>query len=743
MAGVSLKVKRRQLVLLILYFLVAALLTGRVAYWQIVEGARLRKEAFIQHNSGRIISSRRGTIYDRNGKELAISATVDTVWVNPTDIPYSEPEPEEIAESLSHILNMDEQDILDKITRRTSYDTLKKKIDRETGDQVRKWVLDNDVHGIYVDEDNKRYYPKGSLASHVIGFTGVDNEGLEGLEFVLEKYLKGVPGRIVGEVDAGGHEMPFRTEKRIAPREGFNAVLTIDETIQYFAEKALEVAIFENRIKRGATAIVMDPRNGDILALASKPDFDLNNPFAPPPEMWAPEGIDLENWEGRTNDEINVLRETLWRNRVLSDTYEPGSTFKAITTSAGLEEGVVTPDTMTSDYPVEIAGWKLKCWRYYRPHGEETFREGVYNSCNPVFVKVAQSLGIERFYQYVRAFGFYDKTGIILPEAGSIFHKQPKELDMAVASFGQGFQITPMQLITAYCAIANGGTLLRPRIVKELTDSEGNIVKKFEKDEIRNVLSRQTSETVLDILEGVVTEGTGRNAYVKGYRVAGKTGTSETLPRNSGRYIASFCAIAPADNPRICVLVTLDEPTGFSHMGGVVAAPVAGSIVEDILNYLGIERRYTGRDMEMMRTPVYVPEVRGMTVDEAGKDLREGGLEYKVESAGNNDNTGKAVVMEQTPRPGASIPEKSVVIIYTYKPDDEIMVKVPDLSEMTIAEATKALADTGLNIRIEGMGSVVSQKTAPGTMVPKGTVIEVTFRHLENVEENIGGIYGE
>jgi stage V sporulation protein D (sporulation-specific penicillin-binding protein) len=733
MADISLKIKKRQIILLIIYFVVIVGLLGRVAYWQFVEGARLREEVYVQHNRGRIISPRRGTIYDRNGKELAISASVDTVWVNPGDIPNSKISEEQIAEDLAAILEMDEEAVYKKITAKTTYDTIKKKIDREIGDKVRKWVKDNKVEGIYVDEDTKRFFPKGNLASHIIGFTGTDNEGLEGLEYVLEKYLKGTPGRVVSEVDAGNREIPFKVEKRIDPKDGLNAVLTIDEWIQGFTEKALEKAILENKVQRGATAIVMDPRNGDILALASKPDFNLNNPFAPPAEQWVPEGTNLTNWQGRMEAEINLLRETAWRNRALVDTYEPGSTFKVVASCAGLEEGVVAPDTITSDHPVEIGGWELNCWKS-PPHGQETFRKGVYNSCNPVFVRIAQELGVDKFYSYVRAFGFFDKTGIMLPEAGSIFHTEPKEIDMAVASFGQGFQITPIQLATAYCAIANGGTLVTPRLVKELTDSEGNIVKRFETNEIRNVLSKETCEIMLDILEGVVTEGTGRNAYIKGYRVAGKTGTSETIPRDSGRYIASFCAIAPADNPKIVALVILDDPRGYSHMGGVIAAPVAGELVEDILEYMDVERHYTDRDLEMMRASVYVPEVRGKTVEEAARILKEAGLQYKAETGGNNDNIMEAAVLEQTPKSGAIIPEKSIVILYTYKPEEEVKAPVPKLTGMTIAEASSALNEVGLNISIDGMGTSVSQEFEAGTFLPKGTVVEVTFRHLDNVE---------
>jgi len=469
----------------------------------------------------------------------------------------------------------------------------------------------------------------------------------------------------------------------------------------------------------------MDPRNGDILAMVSKPDYDLNNPYAAPP------GVDPSTWKGTTDEDVELLNKTVWRNKAVSDTYEPGSTFKAITSAAVLEEGVVRPDDMISDMPIEVGGWTIRSYSSYRYKGSVSFREGVYKSVNPVFVRVAQKIGIDKFYSYVKAFGFFDKTGIQLPgEQRSIFQQKPVEVDMAVASFGQRFAITPLQLITAYTAIANGGNLMKPRLVKELTDSEGNIVKKFEPEVVRKVISKQTSDILREILEGVVSEGTGRNAYVKGYRVAGKTGTSETTEQ--GVYTASFMAFAPADNPVVCVLVALFDPKGESYMGGMVAAPVAGALIEEILDYLGVERRYTEKDMEMMRQEVYVPEVRNITVKEAVSKLRERGLDYRVEGDANNKD---AIVVEQTPKPDASLPEKSIVILYTYKPKTESTVKVPDVLNKTISEATEALAAVGLNIKVSGMGNAWKQSVPPGTEVPKGKVIEVEFRYLEDIED--------
>jgi len=706
------------------FSLIVVALLVRVAYIQIVQGEKLQKEAFDQQNRSLIISPKRGTIYDRNGKELAISASVETIYVNPKDIEKSGKSTEMIADKLSEILELDREAVLKKLTKKSAYEIIKRKVDKEIGDKIRKWVEEEKISGIHIGEDTKRYYPNRNLASHIIGFTGIDNQGLNGIEKVMEQYLKGVPGKILSEVDAGGRTLPFNIEKRIEAQDGLNVVLTIDETIQYFAQKAIEKAIDDYKVERGAVAIVIDPRNGDVLALASKPDYDLNNPFAPPP------GVDTNTWKGNTKEDVDALSKTVWRNKAISDTYEPGSTFKAITSAAGLEEGVVTPDTMTNDNPVTIGGWTMSCWRKGRLHGTETFAEGVYNSCNPVFIKVAQGLGIDKFYSYVKAFGFYDITHIdLLGEQKGIFHTSPTEVDMAAASFGQRFTITPMQLITAYTAIANDGKLMKPRLVKELTDQDGNIVKKIEPEVVRTVISKKTSQTLREILEGVVSVGTGKNAYVKGYRVAGKTGTSETT--ENGVYTASFMAIAPADNPVVCVLVALFDPKGESYMGGVIAAPVAGGLIEDVLDYLEVERRYTERDKQMLVQEVYVPEVREKTIEEAVKKLKEFGLEYKIQGDANNKS---AVVVEQTPKPDASIPQKSVVILYTYKPEEEVKVKMPDLLNKTISEATEALAAVNLNIKISGMGSAWRQEFAPGTEVPAGKVVEVEFRHMDNVE---------
>ena len=722
LAGPGLNVKKRLLATLVIFSMLMTAMVVRVGWIQIVNGEELQKDAFEQHTRGRVISPIRGSITDRNGKELAISASVETISVNPQEIKSSKKDPEAIADKLAEILKLDREKVAKKVKASSRYEIIQRKVDKEIGDQIRAWKQEEKLAGIYVDEDTKRFYPNRNLAAHVIGFTGSDNQGLDGIEAMMEQYLKGVPGKILSEVDAKGRGMPFKEERHIDAQDGLNVVLTIDEAVQHFAEKALEKAIDDNKVLNGAAAIVMDPRSGEILAMASKPDFDLNNPTAPPP------GVDPATWKGNTQEGIKMLQETVWRNKAVVDTYEPGSTFKAITSSAGLEENVVRPDSPVTDVTVTVGGWPINCWKP-NAHGNETFTEGVYNSCNPVFVRVAQSLGVDRFYKYVKAFGFMEKTGIDLPgEAQSIFHKRPTEVDMAAASFGQRFQITPIQLITAYGAIANGGKLMKPHLVKEITDQEGNIVKKIEPEVVRNVISKKTSDELKTILEGVVSIGTGKNAYVKGYRVAGKTGTSETTEtKTKGRYIASFSAFAPADNPVVCALIILDHPNVYPHTGGVIGAPVAGKLVEDVLNYMGVERRYTEQDKNSMLQEVYVPDVRNKSIEDAKKALAEFGLAYKIEGNGNNTGT----VADQMPKPNASVPQKSVVILYTNKGAQTVMARVPDLINKNVYEATQALQDAGLNIKANGLGIAISQSQKAGSEVPKGSIITTEFRHLD------------
>ena len=731
MAGVNLKIKKRLLFVLATFTILTFILALRIAWIQIYSGKEYQEFAYDQQTKNRTISAKRGTIYDRNMKPLAVSGSVDTVSASPQEIGKQKLDLDKISGELAAILEMDKETVKKKLTKNNQYELIKQKIDKEIGNKVREWKKENHISGIYVDEDTKRFYPNRNLAAHVVGFTNTDNDGLDGVERMMEKYLKGVPGKILSETDASGMALSMSDEKFIQPQDGNDVILTIDETIQYFAEKALEKAISDNNVLNGATAIVMDPRNGELLALASKPDFDLNNPRG------VPKGKDPQTWTGKSKDDVEFLQQTVWRNKAVVDTYEPGSTFKPVTAAAGLEEGAITPETQVTDATVKVGGWNINCWKP-NFHLHETFREGVYNSCNPVFVRLSQKLGVPLFFKYVKAFGFYDKTGIDLPgEARSIMFTNPTEINMATASFGQRFQISPIQLIQAYGAIANGGDLITPHVVKEVVDETGSVIKKYEPNVVRKVISRQTSDTLKSILQGVVDVGTGKNARIPGYKIGGKTGTSETIvdPKlqklnivgKNKRYIVSFSAIAPTDNPSLCVLVVLDYPDMYNPGGGMLVAPVVGKLIDDILSYKGVEKEFTEEDKKQLLQEVQVPNVKGKTVEEAVKLLKQSKLEYKIEGS---DTDKKAIVQDQTPKTGALLHEKSIVILYTYKPQAEAMVKVPDVKNKSVYDATQVFKKLGLNIRVNGTGTAVSQNVDAGTKVKKGAVVEVIFRNV-------------
>jgi len=727
----SIRLKKREFFMLLLFTASLLFLIYRLGHIQFVKGEEYQRMAYNNQTQKRQINPKRGTIYDRNGKGLAISASVDTIGVNPKElrdeVKGDETKLRTIANDLAAILDMNSEDIMKKFQANSRFEFIKKKVDREIGSKVRAYVADAGLWSIYVDEDSKRYYPKGNLASHVLGFTGTDDQGLNGIELVLESTLKGVPGKIMNEVDVLGRQVSFSRERYIDAIDGYDVYLTIDETIQYLAEKAMDQAILDYNLKRGATCIVMDPNTAEVLAMVSKPDFDPNDPDA------LPVGVQDDDWKGFNDPEDSqYLWQTVFRNKAVMDTYEPGSVFKAITAAAAIEENVVSLNTPEVCKPISLAGHTINCWKK-GGHGAEDFLHAVYNSCNPVFVKTALDLGVNKFYNYFRLFGFTERTGIELQgeptneEYRNLQHKDPKEIDLAVSSFGQRFQISPIQMITAYCAIANGGNLMKPTIIKQITDSEGNIIKKFEPQVVRKVISEETAAIVRQALEGVVSEGTGKNAYVAGYRIAGKTGTSQTLQTESeGRYIVSFMAIAPANKPRVCVLVVLDHPQNEMNLrsGGILAAPVAGKLTEEILKYLQVERDYTEKDKQEMTQEVYVPNVIGLTAAQAEDKLKAFGLKFIYEGELSGPD---AIIYNQMPKADFSVPQNSTIILYTEENRAETVVTMPDLSNKTVSEAIDALERIGLNIRIRGSGTVQKQEYPPGTQLTKGQVVEVSF----------------
>ena len=735
------QLRQRSFIITICFTLILCILCGRVGYIQFVNGAEYKKLAAAQQTKTRAITAKRGTIYDRNGNTLAISATAYRVSINPRDIKNDKNFKDDVAghqrnvaQKLSDILKLDYTTVYNKVMEKNAYQELKRKIEDAEIKKLREWIKDENIFGIYIDEDAKRYYPNNTLAAHIIGFTGVDDQGLAGIESIYDEYLKGKNGYVLTEVDGAQHVLPMAEEVRIEPLNGNNIKLTIDETIQYLTEKSLEKEIENCNVLRGAACIVMNPKTGEILASASNPSFDLNAPFAFPKGVNAEKlGIDEDSWTGRSTADVKILNETVWRNKVISDSYEPGSTFKAITSSALIEEKIVTKDTVVSDADYKIGGRTIHCWRA-ATHGSETFHQAVCNSCNPVFAKYAVQLGIDKYYKYIDAFGFNNKTGINFPgEAKSIFHKDPKEIDLAVTAFGQRFQITPLQLATAYCAIANGGELLVPQLVKEITDSQGNIIKKFEKETIRQVVSAETCKTVLEMLEGVVNEGTGSNAYVKGLRIAGKTGTSQTLTTEiDGRYIISFCGIAPSDNPEIVCLYILDHPDLENNTGGAHAAPAAGKLMEDILNYMKVEKLYSDKDdVEIAKTKV-IPYIVEKNAASAKSALEKQGLKIRLIGDSTSD---EAIIVSQTPAAGFSVPEGSTIIAYTSDAVEAQTVTVPNLINMTVIDAYKKLSDNNLCMKLNGKGKVAAQSPPAGTKVPIGEIVTVDFRVINEGAE--------
>lgn len=727
------KVKRRIAVICIVVTVILAALLIRVAWIQFVHGAEYTKLAYEQQNSGRIIPAVRGTITDAEGNVLAVSVSARQISVNQTMIKTqgeklgdAEAYQKKISDKLAEFLALDSDDILAKIQTTGRYREIARKVEVDVANEIETWISEEKIKGVYIDEDVKRYYPNNDLAAHALGFTGRDDQGLVcGVEVALDSYLSGTPGRIISAVDSRGNELPYAEETRVEPQNGNNIKLNINLNIQAICQEVLQETAAKWNVTEGCAAIVMNPGEAKILAMASYPSFDLNNPYA------CPEGMDPTLWTGHTAEDVEVLNSTVWRNKCLTDTYEPGSTFKAVTASIGVENGIVNRDSMVDDSDLMLADWQIGCWKD-GGHGIVSFADAVKNSCNGVFARLALDIGNDIFYSGLKTFGFYQKTGILLAgEANSIIHSAPTEIDRAVAGFGQRIQVTPMQMIRAYCAIANGGNLLTPQLVSEVTDSEGNVVVRYEKEVERQVISKSTAKEVLSMLEGVVTTGTGHNAYVAGYRVAGKTGTSETIETNAtDRFVASFCGIAPVDDPQIVVLVMIDHPDQkiATASGGRMAAPAAAEIIERSLEYLGVERRYTEEEKSNFLLQSQVPDLSGMNVAEAIWALESRGLQGKIVGQYSGEDAYKTKVTAQMPAPHLIINRNSEVVVYVgEEPETRTMVKVPDLEGCTLADAYVILKEKGLGMIAKQSGTVIGQSIGAGTEVEEGTVITLEF----------------
>jgi stage V sporulation protein D (sporulation-specific penicillin-binding protein) len=732
----------RTLILLVVCGILAFIvLISRLYKVMITDHDRYESAAVEQQVRETTVTASRGTIYDSKMKILAQSATVETVYISPVEMQKYGEDKSMIASRLSEILA--EQGVTyDGIMKKWEdtgswYKTVAVKIEQEVADKVRAFKNEHDLKSVHIVEDTKRYYPYSSLASQIIGFTGTDNYGLEGLEAIYNKYLQGVNGRIVRATTSEGTDMLFTGfEDYYDAKDGNSLVLTIDSTVQYYLEKYLSQAIEDNDIKNGAMGIAMNVKTGAILGMCTLPDYDLNNyselnasALAKLTEL----NLTGEDYNKAYSD---ALREQ-WRSRATMDTYEPGSTFKIITLASALEEGIISDnDSFFCGGSIEVPGRDnpLHCWKR-TGHGAQTLAQAAQHSCNVAFVTIGMRLGAPKFYDYIEAFGLFNKTGIDIGEGSSLWwdediFEDPKNLSqLASASFGQTFNITPIQLITAVSAVANGGYLMNPYIVRQVIDSEGNVVDNVEPTVVRQVISEETSRHVCDILESVVgaKEGTGKNAYVAGYRVAGKTGTSEKVGQASDEYMVSFIGFAPANDPEIAVLVIMDSPSkesGIYISGGVMAAPVVGNIFADVLPYLGIEKAYTEEEEV---TNSVVPSVRGLSVAEATKKLKD--LGFNVSVRGDEET-----VTDQAPTANVRLAVGSTVIIYAGESKPANTVLVPDILGKTYKAAKVYLEVNGLFISTTGVepsysDTVVVQRQGveSGVEVAYGTVIEVSL----------------
>ncbi len=661
MYEIKLSSKRKMRNTLFITFLIILCLIGRIGFIQFVQGGELTTLAYEQQTLDRKVNPKRGTIYDATGKkELAVSSTVETVTVNPGNIPKEDKE--KVAQKLSELFELDYEKTLKKVTKRSSIETIAKKVEKEKTDNLRQWMEQNNMTtGINIDEDTKRYYPYSNFASQIIGFCGSDNQGLDGIEAKYDKELKGKQGSIQRHTDAKGGEIGTEGENYVPAIDGNDLVLTIDYTIQSIAEKYLEEACIDNVCTDGGNIVIMNPQNGDVLAMATYPTYNLNQPYEPYTEELK------QNWEQMEQAEKTKNLQAVWRNKAIADTYEPGSVFKLVTASAALEEGITDTDhkgEFCCTGGIEVAGVRIKCWRYYRPHGPESLREALMNSCNPVFIGLGQKMGVAKYYSYLNKFKLLNTTKIDLPgEANSIFLAENKAgpVELATISFGQRFEITPIQLVTAVSAIANGGMSVKPRVVKQIINSETKEVTDVPVQKDERVISQETSEKVLSMMESVVAEGTGKNAKVLGYRIGGKTGTSEDGV-NTNKYVTSFCGVAPIDNPQVVVLVTLYNPTGEGgHQGGGVAAPVGGQIFSEILPYLEVNQGNVEEVEPVER--VETPDLIGKSIKEAEKALKESGLELVIENDTEELDKDNTAVKEQVPNAGITVNKGSKVHI--------------------------------------------------------------------------------
>ena len=700
------------------------LLFAKLYHWQITEHDELQSVAVRQQTLRTTVEASRGTIYDRNGTILAMSASAEDIFLSPKEIVENDQDQNLIANGLAEILNLDAADILKKMEKTNSqYEILKKKADDELADKVREFINKNELRGVFLRPTSKRSYPKGTLASQVIGFAN-DNGGSMGLEATYNDELTGENGMVVTARDRDGRSVLYQYDQYFDAENGCDLHTTLDTTIQYYLEKGVQELEARFGTGKGATGIVMDVNTGAVLAMASLPTYDLNAPGKVYNDFLT-SGMTEEQIEENMKDLLNKQ----WRSKAINDTYEPGSTFKTLTLAMALEENVV--DLNTGFYcsgSVRIEGETINCSKRAPGHGQQNLTQAFANSCNPAFINIGLRIGNDKFYQYMLDFGLTEKTGVdTTGEASGFVNSEIKYSTLALAcyAFGQNFNVTPIALLAAQCACVNGGYLYTPYLVEEITDQDGNVVSKHDSTPIRQVVSEETSALVRDIMEYEVTSGTGKNGQVAGYRIGGKTGTADKV---GGGVIVSFVCFAPADDPQVMMLLTLDEPskwTGTYVSGGNMVAPVASSVMGEILPYLGIEPSYTAE--ELVGADKTVPNVVGLSKDAAAERLSANGFSFRTVGSGDT-------VTDQTPAGGAIVPNSAEIILYLGAEKSTDKCIVPNVVGDSAATANQKIVNAGLIMGVSGATNAssstvraISQSIAAGTEVEAGTVVRVQF----------------
>jgi len=717
---------------------------------QLIDYKIYQAKAIEQQTRDTIITPKRGVIYDRNMKEIAISATAETVFVSPAEIENEKME-NLVAKTLSEVLELDYDSVLGKTKNKKSYyQVIKKKIDYETATKLRERIKADKVKGIHLAEDAKRFYPYGSFASQIIGFCGDDNSGLLGVEMKYENVLKGMPGRVIAAKNARGTEMPLQYEEYYDAQNGQNLVLTIDETVQQVLENHLETAVIDGKIENRGAGIVYNIKTGEILAMATYGDFDLNEPFT----VTDPEA--LKRIEEAAEEDKKTIRsnelQASWRNKFISDAYEPGSVFKILTVAMGYEEGVVNEgSSFNCPGGMRVADRVIHCWKR-EGHGNVNLSQALEKSCNCALMSIVSKVGNEKFYNYCEAFGLLDKTGVdLIGEASGYFFnekdfKNPNnKVSLAVASFGQTFKVTPMQMVCAVSAVVNDGKLMKPHIVKEIVDDNQVVIKKYEPELVRQIVSEKTSNFINKSIEETVATGTGKNSRVTGYRIGGKTGTSEKVDEyteeEGKKYIASFYGVAPMEDPEIAILVMLDTPRGIYLEGSQLAAPVAGKVFGEILPYLGFEAAYTAD--ELVGVEVTMPNLIGGTTESVNRLLstNRNYSSFTIKTVGDGN-----ICTDQIPAEGSKIPNNSTIVVYMGGKAENEEIEMPNVIGMSPESANKTLVNAGLYMKAVGAvssrSSAVSatkQEYPEGTKLRKGTVVSVEFYDVAGVSEGISG----